>query len=124
MAKVATTTVVVNGAAAEASQVVAIEDGTRAYIALYAKTGTCKISLGDGTHADTYMSLGPGNYFETAVNFIGQVEFSTTGAVLHIIQDRDSQCGLTSDNLMLTSDGETMTYSARGSRLLPTPVFS
>ena len=125
MAKVFTTTVVVNGAAAEAAQVVAIDDEHRGYIALYAKTGTCKISLGDVTHADAYFSLAQGHYFETAVNFVGKVTFSTTGAVLHVIQDRASDVCLTSDSLILTYGGYNVTYNTDVARpWQPAPVFS
>lgn len=124
MAKVKTTTVVINGAAAEVSQVVAVEDGTRNYIAFYASLGTCKISLGDVNHDDAYLSLAVGHYYETAVNFVGAASFSTTGAILHVIQDRNSQVSLTSDSLILTSDGENMTYNSEGQFDLRDPVFS
>jgi len=125
-----TTTVVINGAATEAAQVVAVADHKRKYIGLYSKTGTCKFSLGEGTHADDYMSLAQGNYFEMAVNYGDKVTFSTTGAVLHVVQDIDSNVALTSDNLVLLSDSVTMTYSqaANGSAnkygKLAVPVFS
>jgi len=124
MVNVRTTTVVINGAAAEASQKVAIADNNRRYIALYAKTGSCKVSLGDVTHANAYMVIAEGNYFETDANLIGAIHFSTTGTVLHVIQDIDSNVCLTSDSLILTSDGYNLTYNTadvKGS--LSAPVF-
>ena len=122
MASTMTTTVVVNGAAAEAEQIVAVRDLKRVYIGLYAKTGTCKISLGEVTHANAYMSLAEGNLFETSVNTLDKVTFSTTGTVLHVIQDRDSKVVLTYDNLVLTYDGEPMAYGYRAVNV--PPVFS
>lgn len=126
MASIRTATLVVNGAATEGSQVVAVSDSRRRYIGLYAKTGTCKLSLGEVTHANAYMSLAQGNLLELAVNILDKITFSTTGAVLHVIQDMDSNVCLTSDSLILTSDGYNMTYNAKdaGRKLLNTPVFS
>ena len=127
---VMTTTVVVNGAAAEAAQVVAVADVRRRYIGLYAKTGTCKLSLGEQAHAGSYLSLSQGKYFEMAVNYGDKVTFSTTGAVLHVIQDINSNVALTSDSLILTSDGDTLTYKTRNNGAhnrdgyIAPPVFS
>jgi len=125
MVNVRTTTVVINGAAAEASQQVAIADNNRKYIALYAKTGSCKVSLGDVTHANAFLVIGAGNYFETDVNFQGAIHYSTTDTVLHVIQDINSSVCLTSDNLILTSDGYNMTYNIDlSTSSLSSPVFS
>jgi len=124
-----TTTVVINGAAAEAAQVVAIADRRRKYIGLYSKTGTCKFSVGEQAHAGSYMSLAQGHYFEMAVNYGDKVTFSTTGAVMHVIQDIDSNVALTSDSLILTSDAINMTYKTRDNGahnrdgLIVAPVF-
>lgn len=127
MASVRTTTVVINGAAAEASQVVAVADKERRYVGLYAKTGACKVSFGEGTHANDYLVISQGNLLELAVNVLDKITFSTTGAVLNVIQDIESKVSLTSDNLILTTDGYNMTYNTRdqsvgGRRTIP--VFS
>ena len=125
MVNVRTTTVVINGATEEASQQVAIADNNRKYIALYAKTGSCKVSLGDVTHANAFLVIGAGNYFETDVNFQGAIHYSTTDTVLHVIQDINSSVCLTSDNLILTSDGYNMTYNIDlSTSSLSSPVFS
>ena len=121
MSSIKTTTIVVNGAAAEAAQVVAIEDDRRKFIALYAKTGSCKVSLGNGTHANDYMVLAEGNLLELDVNTLDKVTYSTTDTVLHVLQDIDSNVALTSDNLILTSDGEVIYYKKK--RNLSVPVF-
>lgn len=122
MASIMTNTIVVNGAAAEASQVVAVRDLKRKYIGLYARTGSCKVSLGEVTHADAHMIIAEGNILELAVNTLDKIEFSTTGTVLHVIQDRDSKIVLAYDNLVLTSDGEPLAYQQRAFDV--PPVFA
>ena len=122
MVSVRTVTSVINGAAAEAEQVVAVADDRRRYIALYAKTGTCKVSIGKTPHADSYMSIAEGNLLEMEVVTLGKVVFSGTGSVLNVIQNIDSKIVLSLDNLSLTYGGEPLAYTKRISRL-PAPIF-
>lgn len=110
MASVMTTTQRFNGAAAEAVQVVAVADHRRKYIGLYASTGSCKVSIGEVVHANTYITLAQGNLMELAVNYLDKVQFSTTGAVLTVIQDINSAVVATYDFLTLTYDGYPMYY--------------
>lgn len=126
MANIFTTTSSFNGAAAEASQVVAVADDKRKYIGLYSLTGSCKVSFGEVTHSSAYIVIAEGNMLELAINPQDKVQFSTTGTVLRVIQDIDSKVVLSSDSLALTSDGYPLTY-AKGSRnkpWQPAPVFA
>jgi len=123
MANVRTTTLSINGAAAEAEQVVAVADPKRKYIGIYSHTGSCKVSLGEGDHASTYITIAQGNLFELAINTIDKITFSTTGAVLRIIQDINSNVSLTSDSLILTYDGYNLYYNVSINKL-DIPVFS
>lgn len=118
---VMTTTVVVNGAASEAAQVVAVADKRRRYIGLYARLGGCKVSYGEGTHANDYVVIAQGNYMELLVNPHDKVSYSTTGTVLTIIQDRDSSVATTYDNLVLTyaATGLNITYNSRAVKVPP-----
>lgn len=123
MANVKTTTLSINGAAAEAVQTVAVADPKRKYIGLYAHTGSCKVSLGEGTHASTYITIAQGNLFELAINTIDKIQYSTTGTVLRVIQDISSNVCLTSDSLILTYDGSNLYYNGSVNKLA-IPVFS
>ena len=120
-----TTTQSFNGSAAEAVQEVAISDNGRRYIGLYSLTNTCKVSFGDGTHASTYLSIAAGNLLEIDTSILDRVYFSTTGAVLRVIQDIDSKVILSSDSLTMTSDGLSLYYSSADSKPRnPAPIFS
>jgi hypothetical protein len=116
-----TTTVVVNGAAGEAVQVVAIRDLKRQYVGLYSQLGSCKISIGEGNHANESFVIAAGNLYELQANTLDQISYSTTGTILNIIQDRDSYVTMTYDFLVLTYDGSTIAYNKRA--VLAPPVF-
>lgn len=127
MASVRTTTSRFNGAAAEAEQVIAVADHRRKYIGLYSMTGNCKVSFGEGAHATTYFTIAAGNLLELAINPLDKVTFSTTGTVIQVIQNVNSAVVLSSDYLVLTTDGYPMTYTAKDQSIggrNDVPVFS
>ena len=120
MAKVKTVTNALTGTAT--AQVVALDDDKRAYMAMYAQTGSCLVSFGDGVHATTAITLAQGNYFETAVNVLDKVTYSGNGTTLLVIQDIDSKICLTSDAVMLSYDGEPVYYLKNGKFVVPITI--
>lgn len=120
MVSVRTVTSLIRGT--EAEQIVAAADDRRRYIALYSKEGTCKVSIGDTPHADSYMSIAEGNLLEMGVVTLGKVVFSGIGTALNVIQNIDSKIVLSSGERSLTYGGEPLAYTKRISSL-PTPIF-
>jgi len=106
---VRTESIVVEGAAT--AQQVVVPDHTRQYLGLYAKVGSCLISVGESTHADTALTLAQGNIFEPSPG--ASAYYSAASTELVVLQDLAANAVLTSDKKVLTSDGETLYYNPR-----------
>ena len=119
---VKTNTIKVDGGASAVQ--VAVEDGHRRYIGLYAQDGSCVISVGSGVHADTAITIAQGNIFEPHPDFTSEVYYSGAATTLLIITDIDRPTVLTYDDLVLTYSGTVLTYkNADHDKYLPDPVF-
>ena len=105
-------------------QVVAVEDGHRRYLGLYAKSGSCFISVGNGEHADEMITIAQGNIFESTATYGDKISYTGVGTQLLVIMDIDRPTILTYENTVLTYVDVTLTYRNEDySRHLPDPVF-
>ena len=103
---------------------VALEDGHRRHLSLYAQSGSCVISIGSGSHTDGALVIAQGNILSTELPFASEIWYSGDGTSLLVITDRDRTSILTYHNLVLTYNEIVLTYqSADYVRYLSPPVF-
>ena len=104
---------------------VAVEDGHRSYLGLYAQTGSCVVSIGDGVHADTAITIAQGNIFEPQPNYGDEVYYSGATTTLLVITDRNRPTVITYEAVVLTYGGTVLTYfNGDQVRYLAPPVFN
>jgi len=103
---------------------VAVFDSHRKYLGLYAQSGSCVVSIGDGTHADMAITIAQGNIFEPDPGFTEAVYYTGVGTTLLVITDAHRPTVLTYDDVVLTYDGTALTYQNDDQvRYLAPPVF-
>lgn len=101
------------------------EDGHRRYLGLYAKSGTCVVSVGEGDHFNSSYVLAEGILLEPSEAYGSPCYYSGDTTTLLVLTDRDRPSILTYSNVLLTYDSETIFYTGKEfSRHLPDPVFN
>lgn len=119
---VKTTTFIFDGT--ESPVVAAPQDFYRKYIGLYAKEGSCLISIGDGDHIENSIQITNGNLFEPTVSIGNAIYYSGEGSQLLVIRD------VNWDGEPLSYYGHILYYYRRvlsyqePTKYLPPPIFN
>lgn len=117
-----TNTISVDGTASP--QRIALHDGHRRYLALYAKLGACEISIGEGDHAAHTIVIQQGNIFEPTPPIGNAIYYTGVGTTLLIISGVGRPALLAYDSILISYSGIPLTYHSAGDCLyLPPPVF-
>lgn len=110
-----TTTIAVDGIE-DIPVEVAVQDDHRKYITLYARTGSCKVSLGDVDHETGSLIIAQGNQLDLERINGSRVLFSkedTNDALLHVTTGIGDNTVLTSDDKVLTYNGTVLYHNPR-----------